>query len=70
MYSDIGKASVAPERLIRASLLQVLSEDHFSTDGTLVEARASHRSLRRRDDDDKGYDTHGFVAGRPLDTVG
>src|SRR5690606_5277596 len=24
MYSDIGKASIAPERLIRASLLQVL----------------------------------------------
>ena len=131
IYSDIGKASVAPERLIRASLLQVLytirserqlveqiqynmlyrwfvgleidqsvwhhstfsknrerlldhavlpelfqsvlamarkrkllSEEHFSIDGTLIDAWASHKSFRHRDDDDdtpagKERDYHG-----------
>jgi transposase len=119
MYSDIGKASIAPERLIRASLLQVLytirserqlvehiqynmlyrwfvglelddmvwdhstfsknrerlldhqvmpalfesvlklarkrqllSAEHFSVDGTLIQAWASHKSFRPKDDDD------------------
>ena len=117
LYADLGKASVAPERLMRASLLQVLhtirserqlveqipynllfcwfvglelddrvwhhstfsknreqlldhgvlpqwfaavlamarqrqllSEDHFSIDGTLIDAWASHKRFRRRDD--------------------
>lgn len=131
LYADLGKASVAPERLIRASLLQVLytirserqlveqiqynllfrwfvglemddrvwhhstfsknrerlldhavlpelfaavlamarkrnllSEDHFSIDGTLIDAWASHKSFRRRDDPDdtpggKERDYHG-----------
>lgn len=131
IYADLGKSSVAPERLIRASLLQVLytirserqlveqihynmlyrwfvgleiddpvwhhstfsknrdrllgnavlpelfeavltiarkkkllSEDHFSVDGTLIDAWASHKSFRPRDDDDdtprgKERDYHG-----------
>lgn len=121
MYSDIGKASIAPERLIRASLLQVLytirserqlvehiqynllyrwfvglemedavwdhstfsknrerlldhqvmpalfesvlklarkrhllSSEHFSVDGTLIQAWASQKSFRPRDGDDGG----------------
>lgn len=121
IYADLGKASVAPERLIRASLLQVLytirserqlveqihynmlyrwfvglemddpvwhhstfsknrdrlldnavlpelfdavlaiarkhkllSEDHFSVDGTLIDAWASHKSFRPRDDGGDG----------------
>jgi transposase len=121
IYADLGKASVAPERLIRASLLQVpytirserqlveqihynmlyrwfvgleiddkvwhhstfsknrdrlldnavlpelfeavlaiarkhqlLSEEHFSVDGTLIDAWASQKSFRHRDDDDGG----------------
>ena len=119
LYADLRKASVAPEQLIRASLLQVLYtirserqlveqiqynllfcwfvgpemddrawhhstfnkyrewlldhavlpelfaavlamarkrnlpyEDHFSIDGTLIDAWASHKSFRRRDDHD------------------
>jgi transposase len=119
MYSELGKASIAPERLIRASLLQVLytirserqlvehihynmlyrwfvglelddpvwdhstfsknrerlldhqvipalfesvlklarkrhllSAEHFSVDGTLVQAWASQKSFRPKDDDD------------------
>lgn len=119
LYADEGRESVAPERLIRASLLQVLytirserqlveqirynllyrwfvglemedkvwhhatfsknrerlldevlmsrlfqsvlkiarrhrllSEEHFSVDGTLIDAWASHKSFRPRDDDD------------------
>ncbi len=121
IYSDIGKASIAPERLIRASLLQVLytirserqlvehihynmlyrwfvgleiddsvwhhstfsknrerlldhdvlpqlfeavltlarkrkllSDEHFSVDGTLLDAWASHKSFRPNDDDESG----------------
>ncbi len=120
-YSDIGRESVAPERLMRASLLQVLysirserqlvehleynmlyrwfvgleledeawhattftknrerlmdrevfthffqqvlklarkrrllSDEHFSVDGTLIDAWASHKSFRPRDDDQDG----------------
>lgn len=119
LYADEGRDSVAPERLMRASLLQVLytlrserqlvehinynmlyrwfvglelddrvwhattfcknrerllgsdlfahffeavlamarkrrllSEEHFSVDGTLIDAWASHKSFRRKDDDD------------------
>lgn len=132
MYADIGRASIAPERLIRASLLQIiytirserqlvehihfnmlyrwfiglemedavwhattftknrarllehdafaeffttvvamarkrklLSDDHFSVDGTLLDAWASHKSFKPRssDDDDasgsSGQDFHG-----------
>lgn len=120
MYSDNGKPSIAPERLLRASLLQVLytirserqlceqinynmlyrwfvglelddamwnhstfsknrdrllehdviaeffsqvlriarkrnllSSEHFSVDGTLIEAWASHKSFRPKDDNDQ-----------------
>ena len=130
LYADEGRESVAPERLIRASLLQVLytirserqlveqigykllyrwfvglkregkvwhhatfsksrerlpddalmsrlfgsvlkiarrrkllSNEHFSVDGTLIDAWASHKSFRPRDDDDtptgKERDFHG-----------
>lgn len=119
MYSDLGRESVAPERLIRASMLQVLftirserqlveqirynmlyrwfvgleiddavwhhstftknrerllehevlpelfdavlrqarkrhllSDEHFSVDGTLIDAWASHKSFRPRDEED------------------
>jgi len=128
IYADLGKASVAPERLIRASLLQVLytirserqlveqihynmlyrwfvglemddpvwhhstfsknrdrlldnavlpelfdavlaiarkhkllSEDHFSVDGTLIDAWASHKSFRPRDDDGDGPQGKGEI---------
>lgn len=121
IYADEGRDSVAPERLLRGSLLQVLysirserqlvehlrynmlyrwfvgleldssvwhattytknrerlldnavfteffrsvlqlarkrrllSEEHFSVDGTLIDAWASHKSFRPRDDDDQG----------------
>lgn len=121
IYADEGRDSVAPERLMRASLLQVLyslrserqlvehirynmlyrwfvglelddrvwhastfcknrqrllgnevfahffetvlgmarkrgllSEEHFSVDGTLIDAWASHKSFRRKDDDGDG----------------
>ena len=50
--------------LAMASKRKLLSEEHFSVDGTLVDAWASHSSFRRRDgsDDDKrggGKDFHG-----------
>lgn len=121
MYAEFGRESIAPERLIRASLLQVLytirserqlvehihynmlyrwfvglemedkvwhattftknrerllehetairlfetilemarkrhllSAEHFSVDGTLIDAWASHKSFRPKDDDDNG----------------
>lgn len=124
MYSENGKPSIAPERLLRASLLQVLytirserqlceqinynmlyrwfvglelddamwnhstfsknrdrllehdvigeffsqvlsiakkkkllSDEHFSVDGTLIEAWASHKSFRSKEDDDQSGGT-------------
>lgn len=131
MYSDNGKPSIAPERLLRASLLQVLytirserqlceqinynmlyrwfvglelddtmwnhstfsknrdrllehdiiaeffsqvlriarkrnllSSEHFSVDGTLIEAWASHKSFRPKDDNDQNG---GASGGRERD---
>ena len=122
-YSRIGRPSIAPERLLRASLLQVLytirserqlmeqldfnllfrwfvglgmdervwertvfcanrdrllekgllriffervlmladsagliSDEHFSVDGTMIDAWASHKSFKRKDQIDKGND--------------
>jgi hypothetical protein len=40
----------------------LLSDEHFSVDGTLIEARASQKSFRRKDgsgDDDGGANFHG-----------
>ena len=89
LYEGIGRQSVAPERLLRASLLQAfysvrserqlmeqinynllfrwfvglgiddavvtrfLSDEHFSVDGTLVEAWASLKSFRAKDGSDE-----------------
>jgi transposase len=131
LYSDIGKASIAPERLIRASLLQVLytirserqlvehiqynllyrwfvglelddgvwdhstfsknrerlldhrvmatlfesvlklarrrnllSTEHFSVDGTLIQAWASHKSFRSKDDENDPSDGQDFRGQR------
>jgi len=126
MYSDIGRPSIAPEKLLRALLLQILytirsermlqeqldynllfrwfvglnmddpvwdptvftknrdrmlssdvaglffqavveqarlmgllSDEHFSVDGTLIEAWASQKSFQRKDDGDAGNSTGG-----------
>ena len=126
LYSQVGRPSIAPERLLRASLLQVvysvrserllmeqldynllfrwfvglnvddpvwdhstfsfnrdrlfdeevaqrffentvlhaqlrglISDEHFSVDGTLLEAWASHKSFRPKDGDGDGGDFHG-----------
>src|SRR5215472_10187589 len=77
LYAKVGRPSIAPERLLRALLLQVfysvrserllneeiaevffervlaqaepyLSDEHFTVDGTLIEAWASQKSLRRK----------------------
>ena len=37
--------------LIHADTARLLSDDHFTVDGTLLEAWASHKSFRSRDDD-------------------
>ncbi len=37
----------------------LMSDEHFSVDGTFIEAAASIRSFRRRDDDDSGGDGEG-----------
>lgn len=49
MYSTTGRPSVPPERLLKA---MVMSSEHFSVDGTLIEAWASMKSFRPKDDDD------------------
>src|SRR3569833_554151 len=63
LYSPIGRPSIPPEYLLRASLLQavladpqvrpLLSDEHFSVDGTLIEAWASMKSFRRKDGSDE-----------------
>jgi transposase len=40
----------------------LLSDEHFSVDGSLIEAYASHKSLRRRDDEDRD-DENGDAGG-------
>lgn len=45
-----------------AQLKQLTSNEHFSVDGTLLEAWASHKSFRPKDDD--GGDDDDFVADR------
>ena len=45
-----------------AMIEPLLSDEHFSVDGTLIEAWASHKSFRPKDgsgDDDGGADFHG-----------
>jgi len=67
IYADSGRDSIAPEKLMRALLLQVfysvrsermlceqmrynlLSKEHFSVDGTLIQAWASQKSFRPKD---------------------
>jgi transposase len=129
MYSDIGRPSIAPEKLLRALLLQILytirsermlmeqldynllfrwfvglnmddgvwdatvysknrdrmlkadiaglffqavveearvagllSDEHFSVDGTLIEAWASQKSFQRKDSDQSGQDGDGGIS--------
>jgi hypothetical protein len=47
--------------VLLARLHEWVSDDHFSVDGTLLEAWASHKSFRPKDDNDKGdgSDFHG-----------
>src|SRR6266853_1842358 len=50
LYARRGRPSIAPERLLEALLLQagehdLLSEEHFTVDGTLIQAWASRNSF-------------------------
>jgi hypothetical protein len=67
VYADGGRSSVPPERLIKAKVARkllrrmvrqarrsgLLSNEHFTVDGTLIEAWAAVKSMRRRDGDDE-----------------
>jgi transposase len=46
---------------IKQQAAGLMSDDHFTVDGTLIEAWASHKSFRRKDGggDDSGGDFHG-----------
>jgi transposase len=48
--ADVAAAFFA-EVLVLADRHHFLSHDHFTVDGTLLEAAASHKSVRRKDDD-------------------
>ena len=50
VYASEGCPSIPPERLVRASTLQIL---YFSVDGTLIESWAAVKSMRRRDGKDR-----------------
>jgi transposase len=45
--------------LIHADTADLLSDEHFTVDGTLLEAWASHKSFRPRDDEDEPPSTDG-----------
>ena len=60
IYADSGRASIAPEKLLRG----LLSREHFSVDGTLIQAWASHKSFRPKD----GSDDPSAGGGRNVDT--
>lgn len=58
LYSAFGRDSIAPEKLLRALLsailvdpqvVPLLSDEHFSVDGTLIEAWASMKSFKPKD---------------------
>lgn len=81
----MGRPSIAPEKLLRALLLQILhtirsergditqrffeqvlaqarekeflSDEHFTVDGTLIEAWAGQKSFKRRDREDRSGDS-------------
>jgi len=49
---------------VKAKAHDLMSDEHFTVDGTLIEAWASHKSFQRKDDDDQpgsspGADFHG-----------
>src|SRR5580704_16461601 len=87
LYAEGGRASIAPERLLRALLLQVfysirserllmeqleynllfrwfvglreqaqpyMSDEHFTVDGTMIEAWASQKSFQKKEGGDSG----------------
>ena len=70
MYSERGRPSIAPERLVRAQLLSavvaqakeqgLLSDEHFTVDGTLIQAWANRRSFQEKSDPpDRGTGARG-----------
>ena len=62
LYSQVGRPSIAPERLLNDEVAEVffqrvlrqaqpyLSDEHFTVDGTLLEAWASQKSFRPKDE--------------------
>src|SRR6516165_4559723 len=106
LYASSGRPSIAPEKLLRGLLLQVLytmrserllkgeiaqgffaavveqargqgllSDEHFTVDGTLIEAWAGHKSFKRKDgvqpphDDDPGNPSVDFHGQRLRNTT-
>lgn len=70
MYSEMGQPSIAPERLLRAaSAGELLSKEHFSADGILLDAAASIKSFRRKDTEESGSDEgpKSELHGTPVD---
>src|SRR6266480_3403703 len=83
LYSRVGRPSIAPERLLDGDIAQaffervvahapergLLSDEHFTVDGTLIEAWASLKSFKRTDapppaPDDPGNPTVNFHGER------
>ena len=64
MYSAVGRPSIPPERLLKHNVASkffgaiveqaraagLMSDEHFTVDGTLIEAWASLKSFRRKDE--------------------
>src|SRR5919198_1254639 len=75
IYAAGGRPSIAPEKLLRGSLLKailahpkvapLLSDEHFSVDGTLVQAWASLKSFQAKASEPTGgADAPPPIAGR------
>jgi transposase len=57
MKHDVAAAFFAA---VRDQARDLMSREHFSVDGTLIEAWASLKSFRRKDDDKDGHDNNGW----------
>src|SRR6266853_1935686 len=59
LYSDVGRPSIAPERLLRSLLLQIFYS--VRSERILIEAWASHKSFRPKDGTGKPPEPGGDV---------
>jgi transposase len=50
---------------VKEQAAELMSDEHFTVDGTLIEAWAGQKSFRRKDEDDAGPGGGGYFHGEP-----